>query len=241
MRLAILFSGGKDSTLTLHRAVAEGHEPACLVTILPRNPDSYMFQQPFRALVEAQSAALGLPVIFQETPGVKEEELAELRAAIERARREYEVEGVGAGALASNYQFTRLSRICGELGLRVYAPLWQEDQEALLREVIREGYEVRMTRVAALGLGESWLGRVLSEEDVAALGRLREEYGFQPGGEGGEFETIVLDSPLFEKRVVIAFEKEMKSGERGELLIKEVQLVAKEGAAKGAALETAGG
>lgn len=224
MRVGILFSSGKDSTFTLHRCRAEPErwEVVCLLTLLPANPDSHMFQRPARELVEAQAESLGLPVLFKETPGEKERELEELRLLLEEAKERYGIEGIASGALASDYQYTRINRLCGELGLHSYAPLWQQEQLIHMRQMVEAGFDIRMTRVAAMGLDESWLGRPLTAEDLDRLERLREEVGLHPAGEGGEFETIVLDGPGFAHPIRIAFTKEMESDERGELRITKI-------------------
>ncbi len=224
MRLAVLFSSGKDSTFTIHYYLEQGWDVACLLTLLPKNEDSYMFQAPLRELVEAQAEALGLPVIFQETEGVEEEELEELKLLLGRAKEGYGVEGVAVGALASDYQHVRVNHACHALGLKTYAPLWHKDQLQLLRELIDAGYDLRMTRIAAMGLNERWLGRRLTEKELDELGKLRDSFGFHPGGEGGEYETIVLDGPLFKKRLEIEYTTRMESAERGELVITAVRL-----------------
>ncbi len=227
MRLAVLFSSGKDSTFTLHYYLSQGWDVACLLTLLPKNQDSYMFQAPLKALVEAQAEALGLPVLFQETAGIEEKELEELKLLLGRAKEGYGVEGVAVGALASDYQHVRINHACHALGLKTYAPLWHKDPLQLLRELVDAGYDIRMTRVAAMGLDDGWLGKRLTEKDLLLLEKLRDSFGFHPGGEGGEYETIALDGPLFKKRLEIEYEKKMESAERGELAITAVRLAGK--------------
>ncbi len=218
MRLAILFSGGKDSTNALWYYLEQAWDVRCLLSLVPENPDSYMFQKPDDALLRAQAGRLGLPLLVGRTQGEPERELDDMRALLARAKEEHGIEGVAAGALASDYQHERVHRICEGLGLKAFAPLWHKEQGALLDEMIAAGFDVRMTRVAALGLGESWLGRRLTREDVARLRALHERFGVHVGGEGGEFETIVLDGPIFSAPVRIAFGKAMEGEHRGELV-----------------------
>lgn len=213
MRIAILYSGGKDSTLTLHYYLSQGWDVACLLSLLPENEDSYMFQNTDETLVKAQAAALDIPLQTQRTKGVEEEELKDLVTLIANA---HGIQGVAVGALASDYQHVRVNHACHELGLRTFAPLWHKKQETLLREVIVAGYDVRISRIAALGLDESWLGRTLTLDDVQRLEELRDRYGLHVGGEGGEFETVVLDGPFFTRPVSVSVEKRMESGERGD-------------------------
>jgi asparagine synthase (glutamine-hydrolysing) len=222
MRTAILYSSGKDSTMTLWHCKQQGHDVACLLSLLPENPDSYMFQKPVRALLERQAEALGLPILFRTTRGEKEVELEDLRALLQRAKEERDVECIASGALASDYQYARINRLCADLGLETFAPLWHKDQEQHMREVLAAGFDVRMTRIAADGLSKEWLGRRLAMDDVDALGALHKRLGINIAGEGGEFETIVLDGPMFKRPVRIAYDIIMESECRGELRITEV-------------------
>lgn len=222
MRLGILFSSGKDSTNVLWYYLEQGWSVRCLLSLLPKNPDSWMFQNPSRELIEKQSSSLGLPVLFEVTEGEKEAELSDLKKLLIRAKQKFGIEGVAVGALASDYQHERVTRICDQLGLKTFAPLWHKDQESLLREMIDAGFDIRMTRVAAEGLSEEWLGKKLSALDVYRLCKLHEKMGFQTAGEGGEFETIVLDGPIFNKAIEIEFQTTMESYNRGELQITRI-------------------
>jgi diphthine-ammonia ligase len=220
MPLAILFSSGKDSTFTLWYYLEQGWDVACLLSMVPESEDSYMFQNPSVDLLKKQATSLQIPLLLQSTPGEKEQELAELKILLQRAKEEYAIDGVAVGALASDYQQERVNRVCHELGLRTFAPLWHKDQEKLLRELIAAGFDIRMTRIAADGLTKEWLGKRLDEKDVDKLVRFNKSLGINVGGEGGEFETIVLDGPIFAEPIPIAFDVKMESTHRGELLLR---------------------
>ncbi len=194
-RLAALTSGGKDSNAALYRMMCRNNEIAVLVNLQSRNSDSYMFDSKEVESVEEQAEELGIPLLVQETAGEKEAELEDLKEGLRRARDEYGVEGVVAGALASTYQRDRVDAVAEGLGLKVFTPLWQENQERYMRWLIREGFEIEITEVAARGLDESWEGRLLDEDSVEELVELSREYGFNAAGEGGEFETVVTGFP----------------------------------------------
>ncbi len=229
MRLAALVSGGKDSSWSLWRAVQEGHEIGCLVSIRPENPESYMFQSQNVHLTDLLAEACGLPLVVEATKGEKERELEDLRRALARAR-ERGCEGVVAGAVASRYQKERVEALCKELGLGLVAPLWGADPVPMLREVARDPWHVVFVHVAALGLGPEWLGRRLDNGAVEDLLRLQKKHGLHPSGEGGEYETVVIDAPFFRKRIeIVRAEKEWK-GDRGTLFVKEARLVPRGGA-----------
>jgi len=222
VKLAILFSSGKDSVNILWYYLEQAWDVTCLLSLLPDNPDSWMFQNPSVGLLEKQAVSLGLPLLTRSTAGEKEEELIDLKKLLENAQEKYGIVGVAVGALASDYQHERVTRICHEIGLKTFAPLWHKNQMLLLREMIAAGFDIRMTRVAAEGLSEEWLGKKLTDADLDKLQALHEKTGFHPAGEGGEFETIVLDGPIFKNKIEIAFKTEMESGCRGELKITSV-------------------
>ena len=227
MRVGVLFSGGKDSTYAAYLARQRGDEVACLITLSPVRSDSYMFHYPNIRWTAMQAQAMRLPQVTLETKGVKEDELVDLSKVIETAKRDYSIEGVYTGALASVYQKSRVERICDELGVKAVSPLWHIDQVTHLTDIVANHFEVIMTGVAALGLDESWLGRHLDEEAVRDLAGLHAKYGVNPGLEGGEGETFVLDCPLFDRRVEVISSQKHWKGDAGYLEILEARLVAK--------------
>ncbi|MFH0808443.1 MAG: diphthine--ammonia ligase [archaeon] len=207
MKVAVLFSGGKDSSLAAWIAKKEGHELACLVSIASKNKDSYMFHIPSIDKVRIQAEVMGVPLIFRESEGVKEEELVDLEAYILEAVEKYGVEGVVTGAVGSVYQASRVKMICDKLGLESINPLWQMDQIELLRELIAEKFKVIIVGVAAYPLDASYLGREINEDYINDVIELWEKFEINPAGEGGEFESFVLNCPLFERELkVVGFE-----------------------------------
>lgn len=227
LKVGVLFSGGKDSTYAAYLAKQRGDELLCLITLSPERSDSYMFHYPNIRWTALQAQAMRLPQVKQETKGVKEDELYDLSSAIEAAKRDYSIEGVYTGALASVYQKSRVERVCDELGVKAVSPLWQIDQVAHLTNIVANGFKVIMTGVAALGLDESWLGRHLDEEAIRDLAALQKKYGVNPGLEGGEGETFVLDCPLFDRRIEVVSSRKHWMGDAGYLEILDARLVAK--------------
>jgi len=200
VRVCVLYSGGKDSSLALLKA-SEEHEVACLVTLRPESEESWLFHYPNIHLVRLQAEALQLPLIEEPSPDDEKGGLAALRRALARAKRVYGVEGVVTGAIKSSYQATRFERVCRELGLECINPLWMRDDASVLREVVERGFHVIFTRVAGYPLRKTLLGRRIDMEIVKMLESLRRY--LNPSGEGGEYETLVLDMPLFRKRLVL--------------------------------------
>jgi ABC transporter with metal-binding/Fe-S-binding domain ATP-binding protein len=226
MKLGVLFSGGKDSTLALHKA-QEKEEVACLITLRSKNPESYMFHTPNIDITTLQAEALGLPLIAKTTEGRKEEELADLHEAIAEAIREFHIEGVVTGAVESVYQAERVQRICNRLGIWCLNPLWKRNQKALLEELVEKGFRVVISGVFAYPLDERWLGKEIDTEVIGRLVALQREFGLSPSGEGGEIETTVLDAPLFKKRIEILDHAVEARGNSGVFRIKKARLTAK--------------
>lgn len=202
MRLGVLFSGGKDSTLALHYA-SEKEEVACLITLVSLNKESYMFHTPNIDITGLQAEALELPRIAKTTSGEKEKELLDLQEAIAEATKEFQIEGVVTGAIESVYQAERIQRICNRLDLWCFNPLWKHDQKTLLEKLLERHFQVIVSGVFAYPLDEKWLGKQIDSDLVAALLALQAKYGISPSGEGGEIETMVLDAPRFRKRIEI--------------------------------------
>lgn len=220
MRLASLFSGGKDSTYASFLASREG-ELAYLVTVMPRREDSWMFHTVNLHLVPLLAEAQGLELVTVESSGEKETELEDLKQALGGL----DIDGIITGAIASSYQKERVDAICDELGLAHVSPLWGRSSPELLDEVIEAGMDVVVTAVAAMGLDERWLGRVLDRDAIGELKRLSLRHGFDVCGEGGEMETLVVDAPWFGKRLEIAEARKEWDGFRGSYVVEKARLV----------------
>ncbi|MBN1941409.1 MAG: diphthine--ammonia ligase [Candidatus Diapherotrites archaeon] len=227
-RLGALFSGGKDSCLALWEMKKQGFGIACLISMQTKNPDSHMFHKPDDKILELQSRAIGITLIIGNTLGEKEKELKDLKNLIGRAKKEFNLSGIVTGALFSNYQKERIEKIAEELGLKVFSPLWHKKQWDVMKELLQEKFEFVFTKIAALGLDENWLGKRITGKEIKILGELDKKMGLNIAGEGGEFESLVLDAPFFKNRIVLCeTEKIMRNEFTGELKIKKAALTEK--------------
>jgi len=224
MKLGALFSGGKDSTYAIFKA-SKAHEIVCLMALRSLNPESYMFHVPGFEIIEKQAEALGLPLLMFETAGEKEKELGDLKKAISEAKEKFGIEGIVTGAVASEYQASRIKKICDDLKLKLINPLWGKDEVLLLKEMIKDGFEVIITGVAAYPLGEEWLGRMIDEKIIKELVKLNKKYKIHVAGEGGEFETLVLNSPMHKKKIKLVKTEKEYSNYYGVLKIIEIKLM----------------
>jgi len=223
MKVGALISGAKDSMYAAY-AASKKHELVCLINLIPEKPDSWMFHVPNLHLVPKQAELIGLPLISIPTSGEKEKELDDLKEAVRIAKDKYKIKGVVSGAIASEYQKSRIDRICEELGLESIVPIWHMNAEQYMHKLVLEGFEVIIVGVAAEGFNESWLGRKIDRNTIADLKKLK----IHIAGEGGEYETFVLDCPLFKKKIeVVSAEKEMESEYAGVYQIKEIELIKK--------------
>jgi len=202
-KLGILFSGGKDSAYAAWLAKKEGYEIGCLITIVSENKESYMFHTPFIDKVTLQAKEMEIPLIIVKTKGEKEHELIDLEKAIKLAIKTYKINGVVTGAIESVYQATRVQKICNQLKIECFNPLWQKNALEHWNDLIKNKFKVILVSVAADGLNKAWTHKEINLQRLAELTKLSEKYKFHLAFEGGEAETFVVNSPMFNKEVKI--------------------------------------
>lgn len=200
VKLAALFSGGKDSTYALYVVQQWGWEVSHLVTIVPTK-DSPMFHHPNIRLTEQLGVALGIQLEARDSGEGETKELDALRSILEGLRDSEGLDGVVTGAIRSDYQWSRINGVCEDLGLKTFSPLWRRDGKMLLLDMLVADFEIIIVSVSAEGLDSSWLGRRLDERALCDLLELGEKHGINVSGEGGEYETLVLDGPNFKRRL----------------------------------------
>lgn len=225
--MAVLASGGKDSSYASWWALLQGWEVVSLVTVGVTGTDSMMFQIPNTAVAGLQSASMGVPWLPVISNGKEESEVADLERAISGLSRtneafeemwpeffiapehleihsgELDIDGLVVGALRSDYQKTRIELMCERIGIRSFCPLWHKDERDHMSSLLSHGFKVVFTSVSCEGMDRRWLGLELDEESLESLRVLANEYRFNLDGEGGEFETIVTDAPHFSKAIAI--------------------------------------
>lgn len=213
MKLAVLFSGGKDSTMATYLAKKNNYEISCLISIISENKESYMFHVPSISKTTIQARAMKIPLIVQKTKGKKESELKDLEKAIKKAKKDFHIQGVVTGAVESIYQSSRIQRICDKLNLECFNPLWQKNQFELLEDLLKNKFEVIITGIFAYPLNKNWLGKKIDRKFIKEIKVLNEKYKISPTGEGGEFETFVLNCPLFKKKLKVKSFDDFSTGE----------------------------
>ena len=214
MSWAALTSGGKDSILSVQKAIDAGMDVEFMVTVYPENRDSYMFHSANIDAVAAIASVAGIK--FREIPthGRKEEELADLEAGIAAL----DIEGVIAGAVESVYQAERVRAITDRLGIELFTPLWHMDTGMLLEEVARR-MDVIMVVTAADGLDERFLGAHFDDELISRLKRIAATHHINLAGEGGEYETLTLNAPFYSRPITYTSSEIQSYPDRHELVL----------------------
>lgn len=223
MKAAILFSGGKDSTYAAYLAGKAGYEISCLISLFSKNKSSYMFHTPSINQVNKQAEAMDLPLVVIETEGIKEEELKDLTHIIEQVKEKYKIDTIVTGALHSEYQASRIQAICDKLNLKCFNPLWHKDEISYLRELVDNNFKIMIVGVFAYPLNQSWLGKIIDKKFIEDVSQLKAKYKIHAAGEGGEFETFVLNCPLFKHELKVKSFKDIKEGENA--WIREVKVI----------------
>ncbi len=228
MKLAALYSGGKDSTFAIFRAQEMKHQIACLITLHPVADDSILFHYPNSWVTRYLADAMQLPVVEFVIGGrSREGEIKALEEAMEQAKSRYSIQGVVHGGIASNFQKRAFEEACDMHGLAAVAPLWNIEPVRYMNELIQCGFEIVIVGVSAMGLDKEWLGKQLDKTSLARLTALSKKHGFNLTFEGGEAETLVVDCPLYSRKLRINTAKTHWDGQRGIFEIQDVSLVNK--------------
>ena len=225
MKVASLFSGGKDSTYSIYKAKQEGHQIRCLITILPLSEESMLLHFPNIELTKLQSKSMGIPQIYIESRSNETEtEVNLIEKILAKAKADHDLEGLVHGGILSEFQKNIFDRACSKLNLKLISPLWQKEQIEYMKNLIESNFHFIITSVSADGLDEKWLGKEITIQDLEKLDQLSKKYGFNINFEGGEAETIVIDCPLFSHPIMILKSRKIWDGIRGRFEILDAEL-----------------
>lgn len=194
MKAILCLSGGKDSVYAGYLAMQLGLQIERSLIFIPEQQDSYMFHAPNIQLAPLVSRCMGIHPLVYKVMGDETE-------AIEKALRNVDEEYVITGAIASEYQKERFEKAVYTTHKKCISPLWRKSEMRLLEEIVASGMHVIFVGRFAEGLGDEWLGKRLDVDAIEKLAELKRRFGINPSGEGGEYETLVLDAPFFQKKL----------------------------------------
>ena len=225
MKLAALFSGGKDSTYAIYVAKKLFHSVEVLLTLHPHSSESHLLHHPNIKFTSLQAESMKIPQLIEEISSTDAKtEFKKLDKLITLATENYSIEGIVHGGILSKYQKDNFSLICKKNNLEIISPLWNTKPESYMKELLEENFEYIISSISCDGLNDSWLGRIMNRSGLDELQKLQKIFKFNLNFEGGEAETFVINCPLFEKSLLIQDSTTEWDGYRGRFEILEAKL-----------------
>ena len=225
MKLACLFSGGKDSTYAIHLAKKQGHDVVCLLSIFTKSEESHLLHHPNLKWTKLQSESMKIPQLtIISNSDETEDELIVMEKLLQNAKEQFQIDGLIHGGIKSKFQKEKFESLCLKLNLVSIAPLWGTDPNEYMNELLDSDFHFMMITVSSDGLDEQWLGKLILKSDIAILNDLSNKFGFNLTFEGGESETFVIDCPLFSTPIKINEFTKNWDGYRGRFEIVDAEL-----------------
>lgn len=225
MKLGSLFSGGKDSTFAIYLAQKQGHEISCLLSIVTKSEESHLLHHPNIQWTKLQSESMKIPQLtICSDSDETDDELHALEQLLQNAKDQFQIEGLVHGGIKSQFQKEKFEGLCSKLDLVAVSPLWNTEPEQYMKDLLDANFDFIMTTVSSDGLDDTWLGKLISTDDLEILKNLSEKFGFNLNFEGGEAETFVINCPLFSNPIKINQSKTTWDGYRGRFEIVDAEL-----------------
>ena len=194
------WSGGKDSCFACYRAMCGGYDISYLVNFISKEYKRVSFHGTEDKLIQLQAEALGLPLLQKETTGNGYEQ--EFKEAV-RSLIPNGIKSMIFGDIYLQEHKDWVERVCGELGIEAVEPLWGEEPERILLEFIDAGFEAIIVSAKADLFGKEWIGQKVDRDFFKYL----KENSINICGENGEYHTLVVDGPMFKKKIRITEKK----------------------------------
>jgi len=225
MKLACLFSGGKDSTYAIHVAKKQGHDVVCLLSIFPKSEESHLLHHPNLEWTKLQSESMNIPQLTAiSSSDDTGDELIIIENLLRHAKVQFQIDGLLHGGIKSKFQKEQFETLCSKLNLIPVAPLWETEPKKYMNDLLDSGFNFMMITVSSDGLDEQWLGKLILKSDIEILNNLSSKFGFNLNFEGGEAETFVIDCPLFSNTIKINKFLKHWDGYRGRFEIVDAEL-----------------
>ena len=225
MKLASLFSGGKDSMYAIDLAQKQGHQITCLLSVFAKSDESHLLHYPNLQWTKLQSESMDIPQLTIDSDSNKtDDELVVLENLLNIAKEKFHIQGLVHGGIKSKFQKEKFETLCSKLDLIAIAPLWDTEPEQYMYDLIDSNFLFIMATVSSDGLDEQWLGKSILKSDIDILKKLSDKFEFNLNFEGGEAETFVIDCPLFSNPIKINQGKKIWDGYRGRFEIVDAEL-----------------
>lgn len=227
MKVAVLFSGGKDSVMAVHYAQKQGWDIEALIAVKPKNTEAYLWHYSTVEWTLLSANAMELPLILLKADDIGPEKEAKV---LEQVFQKLKINALLLGGVGlQKTQIESVKKVAEKFKIKVIVPYEKYSSEELLREEIQAGFDIRITNVAVDGLGPEWLGKKLDGKAALQLKVLSEKYGFDLLFEGGSGDTYVCDAPMFKQKIEFLDTKKVWDSKTssGYLEVLDAQLVSK--------------
>jgi diphthine-ammonia ligase len=214
------WSGGKDCSLALNRALAQGLDVCYLANTITADGLRSCSHGMSAAVIRAQAEAIGIPILQQPTTGDN------YREQFVKMLQRFKGEGITGGVFGDidfNAHREWIDGVCAETGMTAYLPLWLEDQRRLMLEFIDAGFVAVVVAVKSEFLGPETLGKKIDRQFLDSLGK-----NITPCGEAGEYHSLVIDGPFFKKCLAITASEKVTRGNHHFLEIKGFKIKEKQ-------------
>ncbi len=225
MKLASLFSGGKDSCYALYNAMKHGHSVETLITIIPHSDESHLLHHHNILQTKLQSESMKIPQIIGFSESIKtSDEVSLLYELIRNAINDFKIEGIVHGGIISEFQKSAFESVCNDLKLKLISPLWNSNASEYMKNLLDNNFKVIISSVTTDGLDDNWLGKEITYDNLKILENISKKFQFNLNFEGGEAETFVINCPIFQKSVKIIKSQKIWDGYRGRFEIVDAEL-----------------
>jgi len=203
------WSGGKDSCFACYKALRQGYRVKYLLNFISRESKRCCFHALEGKLLRSQAELTGIPFVQKEVSSDMKVYEQEFKQAVSELKSKG-IKGMVFGNVYLDERRSWVERICGDLEIKPIEPLWGTPPDKVVEEFIDLGFKaVVIASCVAKKLGEEFIGKLIDKDFIKEL-KKRE---ICPCGENGEFHTLVVGGPMFEKEIKITkSEKILKEG-----------------------------
>lgn len=230
MNVAILYSGGKDSTFALQHAKQKGWNVQYLLSVKPTRKDCFLFHYATVEQTKHIAEMLEIPHHLLSCSVADPKQEADIvKQFVEKQQQTTKIDAMILGGTGlQETQIKSIQEALMPMGIEVFAAHAGEEHDLVVDEMLNAGYEIMITQVAGEGLMQ-WLGKTITKDNFQEIKADSIKYGFHVGGEGGYYDTLIVNAPFFTKRLEVTEFDIVKNDECcGHIVIKQARLIEKE-------------